>query len=77
MYGHDPIGVGLRGLPIGLSILAGAFVVLWLLSVFKGHNKELMIASSVMMTAGGIPLNQRVSRSETTRNWVLGCRSNG
>ncbi|KAL8783684.1 MAG: hypothetical protein Q9195_009309 [Heterodermia aff. obscurata] len=45
VYGHDPIGVGLRGLPIGFSILAGAFVVLWLLSVFRGRNRELMIAS--------------------------------
>ncbi|MCJ1343104.1 hypothetical protein MMC31_001295 [Peltigera leucophlebia] len=52
VYGHDPVGVGLRGLPIGLSILVGAFVVLWLLSVLRGHNKELMIASSVIMTAG-------------------------
>lgn len=52
VYGHDPIGVGVRGLPIGFSILVGAFVVLWLLSVLKGHNKELMIVSSVLMTAG-------------------------
>ena len=46
------MGVGLRGLPIGFSILAGAFIVLWLLSVFRGHNRELMIASSCIMTAG-------------------------
>lgn len=52
VYGHDPVGVGIRGLPIGFSILAGAFIVLWLLSVFRGHNRELMIASSVLMTAG-------------------------
>ena len=52
VYGHDPIGVGIRGMPIGFSILAGAFIVLWLLSVFKGHNRELMIVSSVLMTAG-------------------------
>ncbi|KAL9131146.1 MAG: hypothetical protein Q9217_000847 [Psora testacea] len=51
VYGHDPVGVGIRGLPIGFSILAGAFAVLWLLSVFRGHNRELMIASSCMMTA--------------------------
>ena len=44
--------MGIRGLPIGFSILAGAFVVLWLLSVFRGHNRELMVASSVIMTAG-------------------------
>lgn len=52
VYGHDPVGVGLRGLPVGLAILTGAVVVLWLLSVFRGHNKELMIASSILMTAG-------------------------
>ena len=52
VYGHDPVGVGIRGIPVGFSILVGACVVLWLLSVFKGHNKELMIASSVLMTAG-------------------------
>lgn len=32
VYGHDPVGVGIRGLPIGFSILAGACIVLWLLS---------------------------------------------
>lgn len=52
VYGQDPVGVGIRGLPIGFSILTGAFVVLWLLSVFRGHNRELMIASSIIMTAG-------------------------
>lgn len=52
VYGHDPVGVGIRGLPIGFSILTGAVVVLWLLSVFRGNNRELMIASSVIMTAG-------------------------
>jgi len=52
VYGHDPIGVGLRGLPIGFAILAGAVIVLMLLSVLRGHNKELLIASSVLMTAG-------------------------
>jgi hypothetical protein len=52
VYGHDPTGVGIRGLPIGFGIMGGACIVLWLLSVFRGHNKELMIASSVLMTAG-------------------------
>lgn len=52
VYGHDPIGVGIRGMPIGFSILIGACVVLWLLSVFRGGNRALMIGSSVMMTAG-------------------------
>jgi len=52
VYGQDPVGVGIRGIPVGFSILTGACVVLWLLSVFKGHNKELMIVSSILMTAG-------------------------
>lgn len=52
VYGHDPVGVGIRGLPVGFSILAGAFIVLWCLSVFRGRNKELMIFSSILMTAG-------------------------
>ncbi|KAG9553856.1 MFS multidrug transporter-like protein, partial [Aureobasidium melanogenum] len=52
VYGHDPVGVGIRGLPVGLSILTGACVVLWLLSVFRGHNKVMMIISSILMTAG-------------------------
>lgn len=52
VYGHDPVGVGIRGIPIGFSILAGACIVLWLLSVFRGHNRELLVVSSVLMTAG-------------------------
>jgi Fungal trichothecene efflux pump (TRI12) len=52
VYGHDPVGVGIRGIPIGFAILTGACVVLWLLSAFRGHNKELMIISSILMTAG-------------------------
>ncbi|MCJ1405015.1 hypothetical protein MMC11_008241 [Xylographa trunciseda] len=52
VYGQDPTGVGIRGIPVGFSILAGACIVLWLLSVFRGHNKELMVVSSVLMTAG-------------------------
>ena len=52
MYGHDPIGVGIRGLPLGFAVLTGATIVLWLLSVFRGHNRELMVVSSCIMTAG-------------------------
>ncbi|KAF7507219.1 hypothetical protein GJ744_010777 [Endocarpon pusillum] len=51
VYGHDPIGVGIRCLPLGIGVVVGACVVLWLLSAY-GHNKELMITSSVLMTAG-------------------------
>ncbi|GIK06217.1 hypothetical protein Aspvir_001861 [Aspergillus viridinutans] len=52
VYGHDPVQVGLRSLPVGFAIMAGACIVLWLLSVLRGHNKELLIVSSVLMTAG-------------------------
>ncbi|KAI7566388.1 MFS multidrug transporter-like protein [Hortaea werneckii] len=52
MYGHSPLGVGIRGLPVGFSILVGACLVLYLLSVFRGHNRELLILSSILMTAG-------------------------
>ncbi|EON62323.1 hypothetical protein W97_01544 [Coniosporium apollinis CBS 100218] len=52
VYGHDPVGVGIRGLPIGFSILFGACIVLWLLSVLQGHIRELLVISSVLMTAG-------------------------
>ena len=52
VYGHDPIGVGVRGLPIAFGILVGAVAVLWLLSVLRGHNRALMVGSSILMTAG-------------------------
>ena len=55
VYGQDPIGVGVRGLPIAFSILAGACIALLFLTLFRGHNRELMIASSVLMTAGNRP----------------------
>lgn len=52
VYGHDPIGVGIRGLPVGFSILAGAFIALWALSAFRGNNKAILLVSSILMTAG-------------------------
>ena len=52
VYGHDPVGVGIRGLPVGFSILAGAVIVLALLSYFRGNNRELLVVSCIIMTAG-------------------------
>ncbi|OAP59359.1 hypothetical protein AYL99_06657 [Fonsecaea erecta] len=52
VYGHNPAGVGLRVLPGGIAIMVGACITLWLLSVFRGRNKELMIISCILMTAG-------------------------
>ncbi|WEW56723.1 hypothetical protein PRK78_002172 [Emydomyces testavorans] len=70
VYGHDPVQVGIRGIPIAFSILAGACIVLWLLSVFKGHNRELLIISSVLMTAGcGAMAVARVDNMNTL--WII------
>jgi len=52
VYGHDPIGVGLRGLPVGFSILAGACIILVLLSILRGKIRFLMILSTSLMTLG-------------------------
>lgn len=52
VFGHDPFEVGIRGIPVGFAIMAGAVVVLVLLSVFRGANRMLMVISSVLMTAG-------------------------
>ena len=76
VYGHDPIGVGIRGLPVAFGILTGAFIVLWLLSVFRGHNRELMIASSVLMTAGeSIYTVYQPATDVSLRYWLYGMRS--
>lgn len=52
VYGHDPVEVGVRSIPIGFGILAGACIALVLLTVLRGHTKEILIISSVLMTAG-------------------------
>lgn len=52
VYGQDPVQVGIRALPLQICIVVGAFIALWLLSVFRGHNREIVLFSSVLMTAG-------------------------
>jgi hypothetical protein len=52
VYGHNPVMVGLRTFPGGFAIMIGAVLTLFLLSFLRGRNKELMIFSSVIMTAG-------------------------
>jgi hypothetical protein len=51
-YDQNPVGVGLRGLPIGLAIMTGCCIVLIALSVWGGHIRLLMIVSTVTMTIG-------------------------
>jgi MFS family permease len=52
VYGHNPIGVGVRGIPIGFAIMGGACIVLVLLSVTRGKIRMLMVGSTILMTAG-------------------------
>ncbi|KAF2708227.1 putative MFS drug efflux pump [Pleomassaria siparia CBS 279.74] len=52
VYGHDPVGVGIRGIPVGFGILTGAIIALWALSAFRGQNKAILIVASILMTAG-------------------------
>ncbi|KAL1627384.1 hypothetical protein SLS54_002309 [Diplodia seriata] len=52
-YGHEPTAVGVRNITLGFSILAGACIVLALLTYTRGHIRLLMLGSCVFMTAGG------------------------
>ncbi|ERS99531.1 hypothetical protein HMPREF1624_04733 [Sporothrix schenckii ATCC 58251] len=52
MYGHDPVGVGLRGLPFALSVLIGCIISLAILTRWRGGNRWLLFGASVVMTAG-------------------------
>jgi len=53
VYGHDAKEIGVRNLALGFPILAGACIILLLLSVTKGRIRELMFISCCFMTAGG------------------------
>lgn len=50
LSGNDPIGIGIRTLPIGFGIIFGAVLGLVLIGVTKGRTKFLMIFWTVMMT---------------------------
>jgi len=52
VYGDDPVGVGVRALPIGFGIIVGAVICLVLIPVTKGRIRLLMIFFTAMMTAG-------------------------
>jgi hypothetical protein len=41
--GDDPVGIGIRSLPIGFGIIGGAVVCLVLIPITKGRVRELMI----------------------------------
>ncbi|OAL29919.1 hypothetical protein AYO22_01825 [Fonsecaea multimorphosa] len=53
VFTPDPIKVGLRGLGPGISTTLGAVLANSSLSWFKGHNREILLAGCVVMTAFG------------------------
>ncbi|KAK3298255.1 major facilitator superfamily domain-containing protein [Chaetomium fimeti] len=53
VYGHEPVGVGLRGLPFAFGVFTGCIVSLVLLSRFRGGQiRYLILGASVLMTVG-------------------------
>ncbi|KAJ4305792.1 hypothetical protein N0V90_001324 [Kalmusia sp. IMI 367209] len=52
VYGDDPVGIGIRSLPIGFGIIGGAAICLLLIPITKGRVRALMIFSTALMTAG-------------------------
>jgi MFS family permease len=54
VYGQDPKQVGVRNLALGFPILAGACIVLLLITWTKGKIRELMLVSCIFMTAGSL-----------------------
>ncbi|KIX10027.1 uncharacterized protein Z518_01108 [Rhinocladiella mackenziei CBS 650.93] len=51
VYDPDPVQVGLKGLSYASAITVGAAVGNTMLTVLKGHNREVLLVSCVLMTA--------------------------
>ena len=52
LYGPNPHAVARTVVAFGYSVALGVILVSWGLSVFRGANRELLVISSVLMTAG-------------------------
>lgn len=50
--GDDPVGIGIRSMPIGFGIIGGAVICLVLIPITRGRVKALMIFFTALMTAG-------------------------
>lgn len=59
VYAPDPVQVGLKGLGYGISVTAGAAIINWALSIFKNHNRELMIACCIVMSESRHPIKYK------------------
>jgi len=51
-FGPDPHEIARTVIAFGFSVATGVILVSWGLSLFRGANRELLIISSVFMTAG-------------------------
>lgn len=51
-FGPDPHEIARTVVAFGFSVALGVILVSWGLSVFRGANRELLVISSVFMTAG-------------------------
>lgn len=56
VYSPDPVQVGLKALGYGFSVTLGASCGNAALSLWKGHNREILIVSCMIMSK--IPLHQ-------------------
>lgn len=46
----SPIQVGVKGLGYSISITVGATVMNAMLTILKGHNRELLLISCILMS---------------------------
>lgn len=79
VYGNDPIGVGIRGLPIGFCIIGGAVISLVLIGVTKGRIRAVLILFTAMMTAGcgGMSIVEVYNLNAVYAVLVIGCIGTG
>jgi hypothetical protein len=50
LFGQGPVIIGLKGFASALGITIGAVLVNSLLSVLRGHNRELLLTSTIVMS---------------------------
>jgi Fungal trichothecene efflux pump (TRI12) len=56
IYNPNPVQAGLKGVIIALGVTAGAVLPNMMLSVWKSHNREILLALAILTTAFGTAL---------------------
>jgi len=69
LYGPEPHAVARTVVAFGYSVALGVILVDWGLSLFRGANRELLVLSSVFMTAG---VGALAAVNETNPNLGIG-----